>query len=184
MQAKVYVSLEVSRSPSRHVLSSCFGITSPRLVACLWAALSHFRSFERTPNAIRHVCVYQCSFSIHRAMLILENFKPMDERERNFNGTQNNNTVPVSFELCQRHNSHDRTMFIYSHTPNTFFPHHIFSVFYLFLATAVGAHHNNLLPKTRNSINAVLNHVFSSSFCIELWQIAIYFGRFFMYWIL
>lgn len=133
MQAKVFVSLEVSLSPSRHVLSSCVGITSPRLVACLWAALSHFRSFERTPNAIRHVCVYQCSFSIHRAMLILENFKPMDERERNFNGTQNNNTVPVSFELCQRHNSHDRTMFIHSHThTRTHFSHTTFSLFSIY----------------------------------------------------
>lgn len=134
MQAKVFVSRSFfcSRPLGTFFFSCYFGITSLGLMVWLWAAISHFRSFERTTlfGICACVCVSQCSYSIHRAMLILENFKPMDERERNFNGTQNNTTSPVSFELCQRYNSHDQTMF----THRTLFPTpHFLYLFHAFL---------------------------------------------------
>lgn len=147
-KTKIYTKLLENISASKSVCLSKFLLLSPswHVFFLVILALPHLGSWfdcgpqsrifevlnERTTlfGICACVCVSQCSYSIHRAMLILENFKPMDERERNFNGTQNNTTSPVSFELCQRYNSHDQTMF----THRTLFPTpHFLYLFHAFL---------------------------------------------------
>lgn len=143
------LSLEVSHcvSPASHVLSSYIGNASPRLIGAIvgWTiAFSNF-SKEQTHNVVMRmfgcasVRVSWCLFSIHHAMLILENLSLWMSVNEILTAHKQTASSPVSFELCCVSDTTMIELCAYTH-----FSHTIFSLFVLML---LHTQQNRLLPK-------------------------------------
>lgn len=134
-------------SPASHVLSSYIGNASPRLIGAIVGWTLAFSSFskERTHNVVMRmsgcasVRVSWCLFSIHHAMLILENSSLWMSVNEILTAHKQTASSPVSFELCC---VSDTTMI--EQCAYTHFSHTTFSLFVLML---LHTQQNRLLPK-------------------------------------